>query len=97
MHLVRRFLCAEKANRRVKSAPLPAVVHLFATAETDSLVPGTGAWAHESSSLGASSCVQRSRTAARASTAPLGAAAEGSEGEISKSTQQYQGTPRVTQ
>jgi hypothetical protein len=70
MHLARRFLCADKANRRVKSAPPPAVVRLFAPAETDGPVSGTGAWAHESSSLGAGSWVQRSRTAARASTAP---------------------------
>jgi hypothetical protein len=54
----------------VKSAPLPAVVRLFAPAETDSLVSSTGAWADESSSLGTGSCVQRSRTAARANTAP---------------------------
>jgi hypothetical protein len=70
MHLAHRFLCVEKANRRVKNAPLPAVVRLFAPAETDSLVSGTGAWAHESSSLGAGSCVQRSQTAARTNTVP---------------------------
>jgi hypothetical protein len=70
MHLARRFLCAEKANRRVKSVPLPMVVRLFASAKTNNLVPGTRARAHESSSLGAGSWVQRSRTAARASTAP---------------------------
>jgi hypothetical protein len=57
MNLARRFLCAEKANRRVKSAPPPAVVRLFALAKTDSLVSSTGAWAHESSSLGTSSYV----------------------------------------
>jgi hypothetical protein len=70
MHLARRFLCAEKANRRVKSAPPPAVVCLFALAETDSPVSGTGAWADELSSLGAGSCVQRSRTTAHTNTAP---------------------------
>jgi hypothetical protein len=70
MHLARQVLCAEKENRRVKSAPLPAVVRLFAPAETDNPVSGTGAWAHESSSLGAGSCVQRSQTAARTNTAP---------------------------
>jgi hypothetical protein len=43
MHLARQILCAEKENRRVKSAPLPAVVRLFAPAETDSPVSGTGA------------------------------------------------------
>jgi hypothetical protein len=43
MHLAHRFLCAEKANRRVKSAPLPAVVRLSALAETDNPVSGTGA------------------------------------------------------
>jgi hypothetical protein len=69
MHLARRFLCAEKANRRVKSAPPPTVVRLFAFAKTNSPVPGTGAQAHESSSLGVGSWVQSS-TAARASTAP---------------------------
>ena len=57
MHLARRFLCAEKAkaNRRVESTPPPAVVRLFAPAETDSLVSDMGARAHESPSLGASS------------------------------------------
>jgi hypothetical protein len=55
MHLVRRFLCAEKANRRVKSASPPAVVRLFSPANTDSPVSGTGARAHESPSLGAGS------------------------------------------
>jgi hypothetical protein len=55
MYLARWFLCAKKANRRVKSAPLPAVVRLFAPAETDSPVSGMGAWAHESPSLGAGS------------------------------------------
>jgi hypothetical protein len=70
MHLARRFLCAEKASRRAKSVPLPMVVRLFASAKTNSPVPGTRAWGHESSSLGAGSWVQRSRTAGRASTAP---------------------------
>jgi hypothetical protein len=59
MHLACRFLCAEKAkvNRRMESTPPPAVVRLFAPAETDRPVSGTGAWAHESSSLGAGTCV----------------------------------------
>jgi hypothetical protein len=70
MHLARRFLCAEKVNRRVKSAPPPTVVRHFASAKTNSPVPGTRAQAHESSFLGTGSWVQRSRTAARASTAP---------------------------
>jgi hypothetical protein len=70
MYLARRFLCAGKANRRVKSASPPVVVRLFASAKTNNPVPGTRARAHESSSLGAGSWVQRSRTAARASTAP---------------------------
>jgi hypothetical protein len=70
MHLARQFLCAEKANRRVKSAPPPTVVRLFASAKTNIPIPGTRARAHESSSLGAGSWVQRSRTATRASTAP---------------------------
>jgi hypothetical protein len=55
MYLARRFLCVEKANRRVKSAPPPAVVRLFAPAETDSPVFDTGARTHESPSLGADS------------------------------------------
>jgi hypothetical protein len=70
MYSAHRFLCAEKANRRVKSAPPPVVVRLFTPVETDSLVSGTGAWAHESSSLGAGSYVQRSRTAACTNTVP---------------------------
>jgi hypothetical protein len=60
MHLARRFLCVEKANWHVKSAPSPAVVRLFAPVKTDNSVSGTGAWAHDSSSLGVGSCVQRS-------------------------------------
>jgi hypothetical protein len=70
MHLARRFLCAEKANRRMKSVPPSAVVRLFAPAETDSPVSGIGAWAHESSSLGAGSCIQVSRTTTRTNIAP---------------------------
>jgi hypothetical protein len=42
MHLARRFLRAEKANRRVKSAPQPAIVRLFAPTKTNSPVSGTG-------------------------------------------------------
>jgi hypothetical protein len=57
MHLAHRFLCAEKANQRVKSTPPVAVVRLFTPAETDNPVSGTGAWAHESSSSGTSTCV----------------------------------------
>jgi hypothetical protein len=94
MLLGRRPLCAEKANRhvrsiappavvrlftsaessgpvcRVRSTPPHAVVRLFASTETNSLVSDTGARAHKSSSLGAGSWVQRSRTAARVSTTP---------------------------
>jgi hypothetical protein len=55
MYLARRFLCAEKANRCAKSAPPPAVVRLFAPAETDNLVSDTWARAHESPSLGTGS------------------------------------------
>jgi hypothetical protein len=55
MHLARRFLCVEKVNRHVKSAPPPTVVRLFAPAEIDGPISGTGAWAHESSSLGTGS------------------------------------------
>jgi hypothetical protein len=47
-----------------------AAVRLFIPVETNCPVSGTGAWAHESSSLGASSWVQRSQTAARASIMP---------------------------
>jgi hypothetical protein len=47
MYLARRFLCAEKANRCVKSAPPPAVVRLFASAKTNSPVPDTRAQAHD--------------------------------------------------
>jgi hypothetical protein len=70
IHQACRFLCAEKANQCVKSAPPPMVVRLFASAKTNSPVPGTRAWAHESSSLGAGSWVQKSRIAARANTVP---------------------------
>jgi hypothetical protein len=52
-----------------RSKPPPAVVRLFTSTETNSPVSDTGAWAHESSSLGTGSWVQRSRTTARASTA----------------------------
>jgi hypothetical protein len=48
----------------------PAVTHLFISAESSKPVSDTGARAHESSSLGAGSWMQRSRTAARTSTAP---------------------------
>jgi hypothetical protein len=47
----------------------PTVVRLLTSAETSGPVSDTGAQAHESSSLGAGSWVQRSRTAARASIA----------------------------
>jgi hypothetical protein len=55
MYLAHRFLCAEKANRRVKSAPPAAIVHLFAPAKIDSPVSDPGARAHESPSLGTGS------------------------------------------
>jgi hypothetical protein len=42
----------------------------FTSAEANKPVVGTGARAHESSPLGDDSCVQKSRTAARANTAP---------------------------
>jgi hypothetical protein len=70
MHLACRFLGAKEANRRTRSAPPPTVARLFTSIETNSPVCDTGARAHESSSLGAGSWVQRSRTADRASTAP---------------------------
>jgi hypothetical protein len=66
------FTSAESSGPvcRVRSTPPHAVVRLFASAETNSPVSDMGARAHESSSLGAGSWVQRSRTAARASTVP---------------------------
>jgi hypothetical protein len=69
-YLACQFLSTKKPNRRVKSAPPPTVVRLFTSAKTNNPVPDTRDRAHESSSLGAGSWVQRSRTAARASTAP---------------------------
>jgi hypothetical protein len=56
---------AKKANRHARSEP----PRLFILAESSDPVSDTGAQAHELSSLGAGSWVQRSRTAARASTA----------------------------
>jgi hypothetical protein len=44
--------CAEKANRRVRSTPPPAVVHLFIFAESSGPASSAGARAHESYSLG---------------------------------------------
>jgi hypothetical protein len=55
MHLARRFRCAEKTNRRVKSTSPPAVLRLFAPTKTNSPVSDTGARAHESSFLGTGS------------------------------------------
>jgi hypothetical protein len=47
MHLARRFLCAEKANRRVKNASPSAVVRLFASVETNqALTWGLGPTSH---------------------------------------------------
>jgi hypothetical protein len=48
MYLARRFLCAEKANRRVKSTPLPAIVRLFAPPKpiAQSLARGPGPTSH---------------------------------------------------
>jgi hypothetical protein len=70
MHLACRFLGAKEANRRTRSTPPPAVARLFTSTKTNSPVSNTGARAYKSSSLGAGSWVQRSRTAARASTVP---------------------------
>jgi hypothetical protein len=69
MHL---FVSAESSRlvHCVKSMLPPVVVRLFTSAETNSPVSGTGARAHESSSMGTGSWVQRSQIAARASTAP---------------------------
>jgi hypothetical protein len=69
-YLACRLLCAEKADRRVKSTPPPTIAHLFASTKDNSPVADTGAQAHESSSSGAGPWVQRSQTAARANTAP---------------------------
>jgi hypothetical protein len=49
----------------VRSESLPAVVRPFTSAETNNPVSNAGARAHESSSLGAGSWVQRSRTVSR--------------------------------
>jgi hypothetical protein len=70
--VVRLFTPAESSRPvcRVRSAPPPAVVCLLTSGETNSLVSDTRARAHESSSLGTDSWMQRSRTAARASTVP---------------------------
>jgi hypothetical protein len=67
--LGRRSPSAKKANHRKRSKPPPEVVRLFTSAKTNSPVSNTGARAHESSSLGVGPWVQRSRTAACASTA----------------------------
>jgi hypothetical protein len=70
--VVRLFTSAESSGPvyRLRSMPPPAVVCLFASIETNSPDPDKGARAHESPSLGVGSWVQRSRTTARASTAP---------------------------
>jgi hypothetical protein len=60
--------CEEGESPR-RGKPPPVVVRLFTFAETNNPVSDTGARAHESSSLGVGSWVQRSRTTARASTA----------------------------
>jgi hypothetical protein len=67
---MRPFVSAESSGpvRRMKSMLPPAVVRLFTPAETNSPGSDIGARAHESPSLGIGSWVQRSRTAARAST-----------------------------
>jgi hypothetical protein len=69
---MRLFVSAEGSGpvRRVKSMLPPAVVRLFISTESSGPVSSTGARAHESSSMGAGSWVQRSRTAARANTSP---------------------------
>jgi hypothetical protein len=70
IQLVCRSPSAEKANRHARSEPPPTAVRLSISAENYGPVSDTGAWAHESYSLGVGSQVQKSRTAARASTAP---------------------------
>jgi hypothetical protein len=54
----------------MRSGSPPTVVRLFTSTETNGSVSDAGARAHESSSLGAGSWVQRSRTTAPASTTP---------------------------
>jgi hypothetical protein len=46
MHLARRVLCVEKANRRVKNASPPAVVRLFAPAEANNPISGPRPTSH---------------------------------------------------
>jgi hypothetical protein len=60
--------CEEGESPRRSKQP-PAVVRLLTSTKTNNLVSNTGARAHESPSLGASSWVHRSRTDAHASTA----------------------------
>jgi hypothetical protein len=96
--VVRLFTSAESSGPvcRVRSTPPPVVVRLFASAETNSPVSDTGARAHESSPLGAGSWVQRSRTAAHASTAPPQGRRRRQK-IFQKPMQRYRGTPRVAQ
>jgi hypothetical protein len=76
---------AKKANRHARSEPPPTAVRLFiSTARNNSPLYDMGAQAHESYSLGVGSRVQKSRTAACASTAPPRAAAEDREGVFFK-------------
>jgi hypothetical protein len=62
--------CAEKANRHMRCVSPPTIVRPFTSIETNSPVSDARAQAHESSSLGVGSWVQKSRTAAHASTMP---------------------------
>jgi hypothetical protein len=73
------------------------VARLSTSAKTNSPVSDARVRAHESSSLGASSWAQRSRTAARASVVPPRASTEDGEGEFSKLMQRYRGTSLVAQ
>jgi hypothetical protein len=57
--VVRLFTYAESSGPvcRVRIMPPPAVMRLFTSAESSGSASGTGAWAHESCSLGVDLCV----------------------------------------
>jgi hypothetical protein len=97
MHLVRRFLCAERANERVKSAPPPAVVRLFTPAETNNPVSGTGPGPTSHPPWVPVRVYREVEPPLAPIPRLLGAAAEDREGDISKSMQRHRGTPHVAQ
>jgi hypothetical protein len=65
MRLAYEPLSAEKANRLARSEPPPTVVRPFISAEDNFPVNGTGAWAHESYSLGVGFRVRKKQTPER--------------------------------